>query len=144
MTTEAAQLEMRIVNGLDAIEQVIERFNVFAAGHAIPDGVRRTFDIAFDELLNNVVSYAYSDTDEHFIDVVIRIAGGQLEAVISDDGAPFDPFARSAPDTDFGVEEREIGGLGIRLVKNVMDSVAYECVADRNQVVISKRFGATS
>lgn len=131
---------MRISNDLDEIDGVVTRFNAFAVGHGVADGVRRTFDMAFDELLNNIVSYGYTDGGSHWIDLEIRLAGDLLEATIRDDAQPFDPFARAAPDTDLDVEEREIGGLGIHLVSKMMDSATYERRDGRNVVMIAKRW----
>lgn len=135
---------MRIPNDLDEIDGVVTRFNAFAAAHGVSDGVRRTFDMAFDELLNNIVSYGYTDGESHWIDLEIRRAGDLLEATIRDDAQPFDPFARAAPDTDLDVEEREIGGLGIHLVSKMMDSATYERRDGQNVVMITKRWRVAS
>lgn len=134
------QLAIRISNDLDEIDGVIERFNAFAAGHGIPDAVRRTFDIAFDELLNNIISYGYAEGAERWIAVDIRLVGDELEVVIVDDAVAFDPFARAAPDTELSLEDRAIGGLGIHLVTKMMDRATYERDDDKNVMVIAKRW----
>lgn len=131
-------LELRITSELDDIDEVNERFNAFAGAHAVPDAARRTFNIAFDDLLNNVVSYAYKGSPDQVIDVRIELAPDHLEASVSDDGPMFDPFALEAPDVGLDVEERIIGGLGVHLVRTMMDEVHYHRVDDRNVVVIRK------
>lgn len=131
-------LELRITSELGGIDEVNERFNAFAGAHAVPDAARRTFNIAFDDLLNNVVSYAYKGAPDQVIDVRIELAPDHLEASVSDDGPMFDPFALEAPDVGLDVEERIIGGLGVHLVRTMMDEVHYHRVHDRNVVVIRK------
>lgn len=117
-----------------------EAFNAFANEHAIADDVRRTFNIAFDDLINNIVSYGYADDAEHIIrvDIALEPSRRRLEAVIRDDGTPFDPFAVAAPDLDDELDERRIGGLGIHLVRTMMDEVSYRRDDDQNVVVICK------
>jgi len=131
-------LELRITSELDGIDEVNERFNAFAGAHAVPDAARRTFNIAFDDLLNNVVSYAYKGSRDQVIDVRIELGPDHLEASVSDDGPMFDPFALDAPDIGLDVEERIIGGLGVHLVRTMMDEVHYHRVNERNVVVIRK------
>ena len=131
-------MRLDVVNDFASIELVNDTFNEFAATHAVPDDTRRTFNIAFDDLINNIVSYGYQDDDEHRIWVDIALNGAFVEATISDDGTPFDPFAVAAPDLDDELDERRIGGLGIHLVRTMMDDVKYERRDDRNVVVIRK------
>jgi anti-sigma regulatory factor (Ser/Thr protein kinase) len=92
--------------------------------------------VVFDELLNNTISYGYEDEDEHLIELAIVLSGGRLYATISDDGRPFNPFDSGAPDTDLSVEDRPIGGLGVHLVRNVMDRVSYERRGANNVVLL--------
>ena len=88
----------------------------------------------FDELLNNIISYGFDDDGEHAIDIRIVIEETRVRVTIADDGIPFDPFSLAEPDTGLSVEERDVGGLGIHLVRNLMDEVSYERVGDRNVV----------
>jgi len=72
---------------------------------------------------------------------VTRVAAAfeALILTISDNGPPFDPFARAAPDTTLSIEERQIGGLGIHLVRQMMDEVSYERREGRNVTILTKR-----
>ncbi len=131
-------LELRMVNKLADIGRVIEEFSAFAAQHGLDDKPRRTVNMALDELLNNVVSYAYADDGEHWIDLRIELNPQRLAVTVGDEGAPFNPFARTAPDTTLSIEDRQIGGLGIHLVKEIMDEVSYVRRTHRNVVTIVK------
>lgn len=134
-------LELEISSELDAIDEVNARFNAFAGVHLVPAGARRTFNIAFDDLLNNIITYAYGGASDRSIDVRVEITRAHLEAALSDDGPSFDPFARPAPDVDLDLDERELGGLGIHLVRSLMDEVSYRRESDKNVVVLRKYLG---
>jgi sigma-B regulation protein RsbU (phosphoserine phosphatase) len=129
---KSAIFNITIKNGLPAIVQVNERFNSFADEHGIPKTVSRKMNMVFDELLNNIISYAYQDNKDHDIDVSVELTGNWLGVTISDDGMPFDPFTVHTPDTDLSLEERDIGGLGIHLVKNLMDKFSYKRENNKN------------
>jgi anti-sigma regulatory factor (Ser/Thr protein kinase) len=117
---------------------VEERFHEFALENDIPDAVRQPISIVLDEMLNNIVSYAYQDEDEHEIDIHIERSGERLVLTIRDDGVPFNPFGRGAPDTSLSVEDREIGGLGIHLVRSMMDEYLYQRHINKNIVTLVK------
>jgi sigma-B regulation protein RsbU (phosphoserine phosphatase) len=137
--TDLHRLELKIVNRLEEITRVNDAINSFAARHGMDTKMRRQLNVVFDELLNNTISYGYEDEDEHEIELTIAVSGGRLYATISDDGKPFNPFDSAAPDTDLAVEDRPIGGLGVHLVRNVMDRVSYERRGENNVVLLEKQ-----
>ena len=92
-----------------------------------------------DELLSNIISYAFDDDADHEIDIRVELAGPRLSITIADDGTPFDPFALPDPDTTLPLDERSVGGLGIHLVRKVMDEASYERVGPNNVVTLVKR-----
>ena len=94
--------------------------------------------MVFDELLSNIISYAYADDEEHQIDIRIDLTDERLTITISDDGIPFNPYASAVPDTALSIAERDIGGVGIHLVRSVMDEVSYKRRIDRNVVTLVK------
>ena len=94
--------------------------------------------LVFDDLLNNVISYAYDEGEEHVIEIRVELSPDRLAVRITDDGHPFNRFGRTSPDTALALEEREIGVLGIHLVQNLMDEVYYTRRTDRNVVVLVK------
>jgi sigma-B regulation protein RsbU (phosphoserine phosphatase) len=136
---DSHRLELKIVNRLEEIARVSDAINSFAERHGLDPKTRRQLNVVFDELLNNTISYGYEDEDEHEIELTIAVSGGRLYATISDDGKPFNPFDSVAPDTDLAVEDRPIGGLGVHLVRNVMDRVSYERRGANNVVLLEKQ-----
>ena len=119
-------------------------FAEFADAHAVPAAVRRSMSVALDELLNNTIAYGFAGREGKGtggggeVRVEVELRADRLCATLSDDGPPFNPLEVSAPDTGLPVEEREIGGLGIHLVRRMMDEVSYERRADRNVVSLAK------
>jgi sigma-B regulation protein RsbU (phosphoserine phosphatase) len=130
--------EISISNELGEIDRVNDTFNEFAEQCGIPMPVSLKVNMVFDELLNNVISYAYGDEEAHSIEVIMERSGERLSISISDDGQPFNPFTREDPDTTLSLEERDIGGLGIHLVKKVMDESTYQRRHNRNVVTLIK------
>jgi anti-sigma regulatory factor (Ser/Thr protein kinase) len=135
------KLAVRLVNRLSEIEVANRLFDSFARDHGVPVEVIRQFKMAIDELLNNVVSYGFSDGLEHRIDIFAEVENDAVRLTIEDDGEPFDPISAPAPDTGAELKEREIGGLGIHLVREVMSEVEYQRRNDRNIVRLVRRFG---
>jgi anti-sigma regulatory factor (Ser/Thr protein kinase) len=134
-----SSLQIKIKNKFQEIEKVVAQFNDFAETYEIPVDVSRRVKIVYDELLNNIISYAYPDGGEHEIIVTVDLFGDRLIIVITDDGIPFNPFRLESPDTDLPLERREEGGLGIHLVHNMMDKVSYQRRIDRNTVTLLKK-----
>jgi len=94
--------------------------------------------IALDEILSNIVYYAYPDGSTGVIDIEIKFDGETIEIRFIDCGVPFDPLTKADPDLSIPVEEREIGGLGIFIVKKLMNEVSYVRENEKNILMISK------
>jgi sigma-B regulation protein RsbU (phosphoserine phosphatase) len=135
---EVRVLHLSLVNRLDEIGRIHESFNAFAEEHGVPTPIRRQINLVLDELLSNVISYAFEDDEEREIDVRIELSSDRLAVTIADDGIPFNPFSSAPPDTSLSLEERELGGLGIHVVSKVMDEVSYNRRTDRNVVILVK------
>ena len=121
------------------VAQVHAGFAEFAAAHALPAAVRRSLNVALDELLTNTVAYGFAGRDGGEVTVAVELHPDRVAVTLTDDGRPFDPFAVAAPDTALPTDTRPIGGLGIHLVRELMDEVSYQRRADRNVVVLVKR-----
>ena len=96
--------------------------------------------LALDELLTNVVSYAYEDEVGN-MDIIYEIKDDPkvLEITIIDEGKPFNPLELKDPDLDSGVSERKIGGLGIFIVRQIMDEMEYVRKDNKNILTIRKK-----
>lgn len=96
--------------------------------------------IAADEVLSNILDHGAAKA----VEVAAEVRDGRIEVRIKDDGVAFDPLAAAAPDTQLSIEEREIGGLGILLVRKLMDEVGYERTGKHNRLRFSKSYTPTS
>jgi len=136
-------LHMTIGADPGEIARVSAAFAEFADAHALPASVRRSLQVALDELLKNTVAYGFKGRQVGSGEVTVEVErrADRVSVTITDDGKPFDPFATVAPDTTLSVEVRRIGGLGIHLVRQMMDEVGYERRGDRNVVVLTKYLG---
>jgi PAS domain S-box-containing protein len=131
-----AERRITIKNHLPEIAAVNEKFETFAEEFGVPRPIAMKFNLIFDDVLNNVISYAYHDDDEHDIEVRMELAGERLIVTITDDGVPFNPLSVAAPRTDLALEDREAGGLGIHLVRNLVDNVSYQRRIDKNVLTL--------
>jgi anti-sigma regulatory factor (Ser/Thr protein kinase) len=121
-----------IKNRMPEIAAVIETFEAFAEEFGVPRPIAMKFNLILDEVLNNVISYAYHDDGDHDIEVRMELAGERLIVTITDGGVPFNPLSVATPRTDLALEDREAGGLGIHLARNLVDDVSYHRRIDKN------------
>jgi anti-sigma regulatory factor (Ser/Thr protein kinase) len=126
----------------DEMGRVTSAFADFAEAHALPAPVRRSMLVALDELVMNAVTHgATPGASGVRVTVEGTLELDRLVVVVRDSGRPFDPFALASPDTTLSVVDRPIGGLGIYLVRQMMDEVRYSRRDDQNEVVLIKHLG---
>jgi serine/threonine-protein kinase RsbW len=98
--------------------------------------------MATDEACSNIIEYAYSGITGGSIEIDCRPANGALEIVIQDDGKPFDPATIPEPDVHAALKDRHIGGLGLYLMRKLMDEVRFETLPNGgNRLTMIKRAG---
>lgn len=114
--------------------RVGEAFARFAEAHKVPAAVRRSVAVALDELLSNAFAHGAAGQ----VDIQAELGGDRLSITLSDDGKPFNPLDLEAPDTGLAVGERPVGGLGIHLVRQIVDEVNYLRRGDRNVLTLAK------
>jgi len=95
-------------------------------------------NLALEEAVVNVMSYAYPEGTKGDVDIKARSDDSRIEFVITDGGKPFDPTTRGEVDTSLPAEQRRIGGLGIHLVRHLMDTISYQRVNDHNVLTLVK------
>jgi anti-sigma regulatory factor (Ser/Thr protein kinase) len=95
-------------------------------------------NLAMEEAVVNVMNYAYPTGEKGDIDIEVLIDDKGLTFVIADSGTPFDPTAEKEADTTLAAEDRPIGGLGIFLVRQLMDSISYERKEGKNRLTLGK------
>ncbi len=140
----SASLELVLQNNLAEIERVMREFEAFARDQGVDAATAKSFKVVFDELLNNIISYGYNDDRRHEIEVQIALSQGQLGVRITDDGIPFNPLEIDPPNVTAPLRDRKVGGLGIHLIRSMMDEVSYERHANSNVVTFAKLLGGES
>ena len=138
---DASRLEKQLVvaNRLDELNTINQFLDELSEQWDIPPALTMTLHLVVEEAFTNVVQYAFADTQAHEIVLLVSKDMGLLSLVLQDDGVAYDPTARVDPDTTLAVEEREIGGLGIFLIKQMMDHVSYERVGNKNRLIMQKQ-----
>ena len=97
-------------------------------------------NLAIEEAVVNVMNYAYPSGTAGNVDIeAVLQSGNSLTFIISDSGVAFDPTVKPEVDTTLSAEERNIGGLGIHLIRQIMDSISYERTDSRNVLTLVKK-----
>ncbi|MGD9556268.1 MAG: ATP-binding protein [Mangrovibacterium sp.] len=120
----------RLVSFLEELE---EEWN-------LPPALVPSLNLALEEALSNVIFYAYEKGTENQISLEFSLKGKDMTVVISDEGKPYDPTQKEDPDLNLPVEDRPIGGLGIFLIRQIMDEVKYSREDRKNKLTLVKRW----
>lgn len=121
------------------LDDVLNFINTELESHDFPMKVQMQIAIAVEEIFVNIANYAYSPAEGDVM-VCCEIENDPLSVTIQfiDDGKPYDPLLKSDPDTTLSAEERDIGGLGIFMVKKSMDHIHYKYKNQKNILTIKK------
>lgn len=104
----------------------------------LPNPVVFSINLALEEAMSNIVNYGFDDDIMHDIEIRFVKSGDELNITIIDDGHEYDPTLRSDPDVTLPVDERPVGGLGIMLIKKLMDHVEYQRIENKNHLLFTK------
>lgn len=127
----------RLPRQRDALAGFADAFAAWCAAAGVPAAVATRFQIAFDELLTNAISHGAPDASNEPLVVHLRADARRLEAEIIDAGPPFDPLAQAAPDTTLALDDRDPGGLGLLLVRELIDEVHWHHADGCNHLRLS-------
>jgi serine/threonine-protein kinase RsbW len=120
-------------NNLEEITRVAEFVDAYCQPLGAAQKDLLALHLALEEAVTNVINHGYQDGRPHQFTVALSATPeGRVTAVVTDDAVAYDPLARPPVDTTLPLEERKIGGLGVHLVKNLMDAVRYERRDGRN------------
>ena len=131
--------EMILNAEIARMDDVLDFINAELEAHDVPMKTIMQLDIAIEEIFVNIAHYAYNpEIGQASITVEVDDASRSITIRFMDRGKPYDPLSREDPDVTLGVEEREIGGLGIYMVKKSMDEVSYAYEEGQNILTIRK------
>lgn len=123
---------LNLHNDVNEVPMLGEWMEVTGEQLGLPMAVVFQLNLALEEAFVNVVDYAYPGKNGMPVQLNMDGTGETLTFTLIDEGEPFDPTTLDEPDTSLSAEERPIGGLGVFLVKQIMDEVRYERQGNRN------------
>ena len=126
-------------NNLCELDRLKAEVNKLGKAINASEKVIYELNLALEEVISNIIFYGYEDNEEHQISIEFSHKNKTLFITISDDGRPFNPLETSEPNLGCPFEERDIGGLGIFLVRNVIDELYYKCENNSNILIMKKK-----
>jgi phosphoserine phosphatase RsbU/P len=135
--TESVEIE--ISNKLSELDQLNQTLAELWRRHGLTPKVVYNLNLAIEEIVTNIISHGYTDDREHIIRVNLNVQPGEVRIEVEDDGQPFNPLEAPEVDITKPLEETTIGGLGIHLVRKVMDGLEYERQGNRNLLIMKKK-----
>jgi serine/threonine-protein kinase RsbW len=125
----------RDLTELDTLFKILENY-----GQSLGLSKKCMFEINLcaEELFTNIISYGFKDNLEHLVKVNLECKNDELVLCIEDEGIPFNPVEKESPELPCDIECRKIGGLGIHLIKNLMDDICYERCEGGNKLTLKK------
>ena len=139
MQPDETERHLILHNDIQQIPQLAEFIETIADEIKLDQGLAMSLNLALEEAVTNVILYAYPEGSDGLVDVEAIMSKDKLKFIISDSGKEFDPTAAPEADITLGVEDRPIGGLGIYLVRKIMDSVSYERTDGKNILSMTKK-----
>jgi len=135
-----ASMEDRIRLNADVaeLERLTAWLDAFCERHEIPDEAHYHLNITVEELVINAIKHGRCSPTEGAIEVGLRLCGKELHITITDTGTPFNLLNAPPPDLTSNLVDRPIGGLGIHLVRSLMNSVEYERKGGKNRLHLRK------
>jgi sigma-B regulation protein RsbU (phosphoserine phosphatase) len=138
MDTVRLQHSLTLPNDVNTIPQLNEFLDTFCEEAGVDMETTMSLNLAMEEAVVNVMDYAYPEGTEGSVSIEARLDDAGITFVITDNGIPFDPTAKEDADTTLPLDERNIGGLGIFLTRQIMDEIEYERDNDRNILTLRK------
>jgi anti-sigma regulatory factor (Ser/Thr protein kinase) len=129
---------LQLINDISQLSTITDFVENLVEEWELSPGFTMSLNLVLEEAFTNVVFYAYNDEKQHLIDLNFEKNGEQLKIVLTDDGSEYDPTQKLDPDFDLPIEKRSVGGLGIFLIKKIMDTVEYQRKENKNYLVMTK------
>jgi anti-sigma regulatory factor (Ser/Thr protein kinase) len=132
------EIKITVKNRIEDLLRVNSVFESFATQHEIGGRLRYHLLVSIEEILTNIIKYGFDEEGVHPIHITFRHINENVEMEFEDRGREFNPLEISEPDLDTPIENRQLGGLGIHLVKKMMDEAKYRREGDRNILMLRK------
>jgi serine/threonine-protein kinase RsbW len=133
------QIRMVLRNDLSEITKLQRELENFGQKCGLSSRTLLELNLILEEVLANVISYAYPDNRRHEIVVCADWRDGELVIEVEDDGRPLNPLEIPRPDLDRPLEQRKVGGLGLHLIREFTTNIEYTRRGQKNHLVMRKR-----
>lgn len=130
--------ELRLKNQVEELARVNQFNDEIGDELGLDAELRMNLNLVMEEMVSNVIFYAYPEGKVADIELMAESDGRELTFTLSDQGKEFDPTMREDTNLDVNPMEREIGGMGICIVKSIMNEVTYQRLGDRNLLTMKK------
>ena len=130
--------EIKIKNQVGELERVNQFVEEIGEELGLDMELQMNLNLVMEEMVSNVIFYAYPAEQEEEIELVAESNGKELTFVLSDKGKEFDPTMKEDADPNVNPMERDIGGMGIYIVKNIMNQVSYQRLDGKNLLTMKK------
>lgn len=136
-----AVIELEMVNDVQQVVLIHEQLSQFLTNWEVSKEVQFQVNVSLEEYVVNLISYGYRDDERHMIHMTVTRSQKSLIIEVYDDGVPFNPLM--APEADIGssIENRQIGGLGIHIIRTYMDQLSYLSRDGINRFTMTKILG---
>jgi len=130
--------EIKIRNQVNDLEHVAQFVEEIGEELGLSSELQMNLNLVMEEMVSNVIFYAYPKESDASIELVAESNGKELTFVLSDHGREFDPTIHDPVSMDINPADREIGGMGIFIVKNIMNQVTYQRLKGKNLLTMTK------
>ncbi len=134
-----SRLFLVLRNNLSELKRMSDAVSAWCRGNNISSAAEFHVNLALDEIISNVIRYGWKDLGEHQLNVRLSLLNDEVTVEVEDDATPFNPLEVPVPDLNRPLEERTVGGLGIHLVRQVMDGLEYQRLDGKNLLVMKKK-----
>jgi len=131
-------LTIVVKNDLGELEGLLEGMANWCKGNALSEEIIYELSLIVDEVVSNIIRHGYRDDREHLLAFELALDGSEMLIRVVDQGVHFNPLLKPDPDTSKPMEERKPGGLGIYMVKHLVDNLDYRRENGRNYLIIRK------
>ena len=137
-TVATQEYKFKLKNELSELKSLNQHLNNWGGAIGLADKSIARINICLDELFTNIVLYGFDDDEEHIVKFELNGDSSFVSINIEDDAKPFNPLEKVDPDFPENVEEAKIGGLGILIIRKIMDNVTYERSQGTNKLTMKK------
>ena len=130
--------EIKIKNQVEELERVNQFVEEIGEELGLDMELQMNLNLVMEEMVSNIIFYAYPEGKPEDIELIAEYNGKELIFVLSDHGKEFDPTAKEDANPDINPIDREIGGMGIYIVKNIMNKVTYQRLEGKNLLTMKK------